>query len=564
MVDARTLRSWRAVGVLAFAIALVVASGPAPAMGRTANTTGPPAIADAPPTDPDGDGLYEDLNGNGHWGFPDVNLLFQHTDDPRVVDHTAAYDFDGDGQVDMQDVLALFEHDRLVARATLDPAGSVTPGTTVTLDGRNSTASTSIDAYTWRVNGSRVGAGETATIEVTDPGPKRVTLTVRDADGRTATTTETITVRSADQRVIGYYRSWSRYQRDYRPADVPLDRVTHLNYAFLDVRSNGTVVLGDSWGDRQNLRAFRNRSRAHPETTMLLSIGGWSYSEAFSDAAMTPERRERFAESAVRIMRTYEFDGIDVDWEYPGGGGAPGNTVRPDDAHNFTLLMETLDEHLERAGEADGREYTTSIAVSADPEKVDRLEWDRLEAHVDLVNLMTYDYGGPWSETTGHNAPLDRPETAAVDSVSEATRSFADTGYPMERVQVGVPFYGRGFAGVENGTAHVGQAFSGTPDGTYGTSGVYTARDIEQRLNDSAAGYRFHEAAAAPTLYLPDREILISYENERSIRAKARFARRSGTGGVMVWALGQDPRARLLAAIRAALTTSDRPSTAYK
>lgn len=65
----------------------------------------------------------------------------------------------------------------------------------------------------------------------------------------------------------------------------------------------------------------------------MLSIGGWSSSDSFSDAALTRNRRQRFAHSAVEMMREYNFDGIDVDWEYPGGGGAAGNAVRDGDPH---------------------------------------------------------------------------------------------------------------------------------------------------------------------------------------------------------------------------------------
>ncbi|AWB28607.1 family 43 glycosylhydrolase [Halococcoides cellulosivorans] len=70
---------------------------------------GPPALGEQVPTDPDGDGLYEDVSGDGDLNFPDVNTLFQHTESAAVQDDAAFYDFSGDGVVDMQDVLALFE-----------------------------------------------------------------------------------------------------------------------------------------------------------------------------------------------------------------------------------------------------------------------------------------------------------------------------------------------------------------------------------------------------------------------------------------------------------------------
>ncbi|AWB27772.1 cellulase family glycosylhydrolase [Halococcoides cellulosivorans] len=86
-----------------------------PLPDSTPTTSTPPDTPDLDPVggtvpqDLDGDGLHEDLNANGKLDFPDVNALFQHTDQSAVEDYPAAYDFSGDGVVDSQDVLALFE-----------------------------------------------------------------------------------------------------------------------------------------------------------------------------------------------------------------------------------------------------------------------------------------------------------------------------------------------------------------------------------------------------------------------------------------------------------------------
>ncbi|AWB28233.1 family 43 glycosylhydrolase [Halococcoides cellulosivorans] len=71
--------------------------------------TGPDPIDGTVPRDLDGDGRYEDLSGDETLNFPDVNRLFQNIESASVQDHADAYDFSGDGTVDAQDVLALFE-----------------------------------------------------------------------------------------------------------------------------------------------------------------------------------------------------------------------------------------------------------------------------------------------------------------------------------------------------------------------------------------------------------------------------------------------------------------------
>ncbi|MFB6162862.1 MAG: endo-1,4-beta-xylanase [Halococcoides sp.] len=70
---------------------------------------GPPTLGEAAPTDPDGDGLYEDLSGDGTVNFPDVNLLFQNSDTAAVRDNAQYFDFESSGTINLQDVMALFQ-----------------------------------------------------------------------------------------------------------------------------------------------------------------------------------------------------------------------------------------------------------------------------------------------------------------------------------------------------------------------------------------------------------------------------------------------------------------------
>ncbi|WP_211611407.1 5'-nucleotidase C-terminal domain-containing protein [Halorientalis persicus] len=83
----------------------------ATAHGRV--TVGPPALGRSPggrsPTDPDGDGRYEDVNGNGRLDYDDVATLFEALDSEAVQGYPTAYDFNGNGQIDFDDVVTLYE-----------------------------------------------------------------------------------------------------------------------------------------------------------------------------------------------------------------------------------------------------------------------------------------------------------------------------------------------------------------------------------------------------------------------------------------------------------------------
>ncbi|MFB6283832.1 MAG: glycosyl hydrolase family 18 protein [Halobacteria archaeon] len=358
---------------------------------------------------------------------------------------------------------------------------------------------------------------------------------------------------SSVDRVVGYYTSWSRYERGHMPSDAPLDKVTHLNYAFLDVNSNGEVVLYDKWGDKENLETFRDLKKQHPDTKFLLSIGGWTLSDDFSDAALTQERRERFANTSVELMRKYNFDGIDVDWEYPGGGGKSGNTVRGNDGHNFTLLMQETRNALDRAESKDGEDYLLTMAASANTDTASSLEIGKLSNTVDFINVMTYDYHGAFDSKSNHNAPVyqksnDPSPNADTFNVNHSITWWKNQPISSEKLSLGLPFYGRSFASVSDGGNGLYQDFSGSPDGTWGNNGVKDYWDVAANFNVSGNSYSYHwdDQAKVPWLYSDQKDVMISFDNPRSIAAKTDYAEQQGLGGLMFWETSDDKNDVLL------------------
>src|SRR5205823_5679300 len=105
----------------------------------------------------------------------------------------------------------------------------------------------------------------------------------------------------------------------------------------------------------------------HPHLKTLISVGGWTLSGPFSDAALTEKSRSKLAKSCVAFMLRYGFDGVDIDWEYPGGGGLPGNKSRVEDRQNFTLLLAELRRQLDEQGKGDKKHYLLTIAAPCGP-----------------------------------------------------------------------------------------------------------------------------------------------------------------------------------------------------
>lgn len=149
---------------------------------------------------------------------------------------------------------------------------------------------------------------------------------------------------SAGGEAVGYYAGWAAYQ-GFTPDQIPAEHLTQINYAFAQIDPDTlTIALENPAHDQKNLAALRKLRQQNQHLKLLISVGGWSDSQYFSDAVATAARRESFAASCVDFVVEQGLDGVDLDWEYPVSGGAAGTIHRPADKQNFTLLLQELRE----------------------------------------------------------------------------------------------------------------------------------------------------------------------------------------------------------------------------
>ena len=332
------------------------------------------------------------------------------------------------------------------------------------------------------------------------------------------------------------------------PATLAADKLTHVNYAFANVR-DGRVVEGFAH-DADNFRILREVRRAHPHLRILVSVGGWTWSGGFSDAALTPESRRVFVTSAVAFVRHHDLDGFDVDWEYPGQRGN-GNVHRPEDRDNFTALMADLRAALDADGAQRGRRLLLTFAAGASSNFIEHTEMDKVQASVDFVNLMTYDFRVAQVEpVAGHHAnlfpqPLDDKQRSGDRSV----REFLAAGVPAGKLVLGVPFYGRGWTNITM------EAAPPPATGLYRPGQPLTGRSmaygrLAAELVDREGYVRVWDPQAQqPYLWNAATRSLICYDDPESLAVKARYIREHGLGGAMFWQYGDDPSGALLDAL---------------
>ncbi|WP_354640069.1 glycosyl hydrolase family 18 protein [Kitasatospora camelliae] len=333
--------------------------------------------------------------------------------------------------------------------------------------------------------------------------------------------------------------------------------------------------VADTWNQplAGNFNQIKKLKAKNPKLKVLMSIGGWTYSKYFSDVAATDASRKKFVSSCVDMFikgnlpleggfggpgsAAGVFDGFDVDWEYPGGGGHTGNHSSPGDKQNFTLLMAEFRAQLDAQGKADGKTYATAAAVGAGQDKIMNVETDKLGPYLTFLDVMTYDMHGAWDAKgpTNHQAPLysnpNDPMTPAKPgngkySVDAAIKAWTvgdpeygiKGGFPANKINMGIPFYYRGWTGVPAGANNglfqsaTGPATGGAMSGNVG--GIRMYKELNGFVDNPA--YTYWDDAAK-TAYFYDGTTFWTGENERSIQAKIDYAHCNGLGGSFAFSL---------------------------
>jgi chitinase len=404
--------------------------------------------------------------------------------------------------------------------------------------------------------------------------------------------------RAGASQVVGYYIEWGIYGRNYTVKDVvasgSAEKLSVINYAFGNVAPDkaGNVVckLGDEWADYQkpwtpaesvtgedvtwprpilgNFEELQALKAQYPHLKVLISLGGWTWSKYFSDAALTKQSRERFVSSCIDLFIKGNlpdpgwggmggpgaaaglFDGIDIDWEWPGSEGNVGNIIRPQDKENFTRLLAEFRKQLHAYGKQTHKDYLLTAFLPASSAKIDAgFEVPDIFGFLSFANVQGYDFHGAWDSTTNHQSNLyTSPNDPSSPRYSDdaVVNDYVSRGAPPKELVVGVPFYSRGWTGVAPANDGLYQPATGAAPGTW-EAGVDDYKVVKQLL---VSGFTRHEDTSAGAAWLFDGTTFWTFDDPPIMSAKAEYVRRNGLGGIMFWELsGDTPDGELISAI---------------
>ncbi len=331
-----------------------------------------------------------------------------------------------------------------------------------------------------------------------------------------------------------------------QPGQIDARSLTRINYAFANIK-DGRMVTGFA-SDAQNYAYLNGLKSQNPSLTVLVSVGGWLWSNNFSDATLTAKSRRIFIQSVMDFLRLYHLDGLDIDWEYPGMAGSSHN-FRAEDGKNFTLLLKELRKQFDEETAKTQKPLYLTIAAGSSSDYLAHTEMGKDQKYLDTVNLMAYDYVEPGSEPlTGHHSPLyTNPADVRNFSSDASVRLFEQAGVPAEKILLGMPFYGHVWGEVAD--VNHGYLQAGKPVPHAYAPYIAITRDM---LNQGYVRY-WDSAASVPYLYNSDKHIFVSYDDPESIAAKCTYVLTHKLGGVMFWDYSGDPSGALLGAINQSL-----------
>jgi GH18 family chitinase len=337
-------------------------------------------------------------------------------------------------------------------------------------------------------------------------------------------------------RAIGYYGDWNVYSN--RPlSSINGSALTHLVYSFwlpqppqsdmsilaslgLNFNRDASIPVGalvplDSWAWSLHKPVLQSWRTTYPHVKQIVAVGGWTLSFGMSDMCASDTSRQQFVKSAQRLFREKQFDGIDIDWEYPGRAAAPTHRWKSTDSQCLVKLVNELIKVARPLG------ATVSVAVAGST----LFTFDYKGLNADWIGVMTYDMAGSWTLQMNHQSSLS--DTLAV------AKAYVSVGFPPGKIVLGSPWYARGWANCP------APQLANTPIAVCGGGGA-RGSGVALTSDLSLANVQIDRVRGGAIVYFPNTRELWSVETIETARLKVQASKKYG--GMLIWDVGSGNR----------------------
>ncbi|RAK99304.1 class V chitinase [Aspergillus ibericus CBS 121593] len=344
------------------------------------------------------------------------------------------------------------------------------------------------------------------------------------------------------QRVVGYYEGWAKTRscNAFLPEQIPTGIYTHLNHAFATIDPDTFEVLPPTSSEANLMQRLTLLKRYDPGLRVNIAIGGWSLNDPgatasiFTQLAASEDNQRKFFRSLTSFLATYDFDGVDIAWEYPVDGDRGG---RDEDFKNFPKFMANLKDALSGTGGRDG----LSLTLPTSYWYLRHFDIKSLAKNVDYFNYMSYDLHGTWDQGnkwTGEYLDAHTNLTEITDSLDLLWRN----NISPDKVVLGIAFYSRAFTVADTGCTTPGCLFGSgfTPGPCSRQTGILMNSEIDDIRARKSLTPSLDKDAAGQILTWDNQ--WASYDDETTFKMRIDFAKKTCLGGVMVWAVSHDTR----------------------
>ncbi|KAL2695054.1 hypothetical protein AAEP93_004177 [Penicillium crustosum] len=322
-------------------------------------------------------------------------------------------------------------------------------------------------------------------------------------------------------RVVGYYEGWSvnRPCNVFYPDQIPVGVYTHLNYAFASVDPESFAVLAPSESEKKLMKRLTDLKKADPDLKVFIAIGGWT----FNDPGPT----------RTTFMTDYNFDGVDLDWEYPTADDRGG---REEDFKNLPKFLANLKKSLKGTGGRDG----VSITLPASYWYLQHFDLENLHKHVDFFNIMSYDLHGKWDLGNQWLDPVLNSHTNLTE-IKNAMDLIWRNDVPSDKVVLGLAFHARVFSASDPACMDPGCPFvsGGNPGPCSDEVSILLNSEVKDIMSEKKLTSKLDKDAAVKILKF-DTNQWLTYDDEETLEMKTDFAKSQCLGGVMIWAVSHD------------------------